>query len=115
MLHFLPSRGCSISYLRGVFPIAHPVNFPSGPSYVHKMEQKNSLAVPPQTFAAAQFVDATYEGALMKMAGVAYTWGREGSDEYNESVAGDKEQRGVCGIFASSSGTCIVSVRTPST
>jgi hypothetical protein len=29
------------------------------------------------TIRAAAFVDASYEGMLMKLAGVSYTWGRE--------------------------------------
>ena len=37
------------------------------------------------------FADATYEGDLMAQAGVSYTWGREGSSEYNESLAGVRE------------------------
>ncbi len=34
------------------------------------------------------FVDATYEGDLMAQAGVKYVVGREGRDEYGESLAG---------------------------
>ncbi len=34
------------------------------------------------------FIDASYEGDLMARANVAYTWGREGSDIYGESLAG---------------------------
>jgi hypothetical protein len=39
------------------------------------------------THAAGQFIDATYEGDLMAAAGVAYRVGREGRDEYGESLA----------------------------
>ena len=39
-------------------------------------------------FRGKVFADATYEGDLMAQAGVSYTWGREGSSEYNESLAG---------------------------
>jgi len=39
-------------------------------------------------FRARVFADATYEGDLMAQAGVSYTWGREGSAQYNESLAG---------------------------
>lgn len=39
-------------------------------------------------FAADVFIDATYEGDLMAMAGVSYTFGREGAEEYNETLAG---------------------------
>jgi CubicO group peptidase (beta-lactamase class C family) len=34
------------------------------------------------------FVDSTYEGDLMAQAGISYTWGREASSQYNESLAG---------------------------
>lgn len=34
------------------------------------------------------FVDGTYEGALMKMAGCSYTFGREANTTYNEPSAG---------------------------
>jgi hypothetical protein len=39
-------------------------------------------------FAAKVFVDATYEGDLMAQAGVSYTWGRDGRDQYGEDLAG---------------------------
>lgn len=44
------------------------------------------------TFAGRIFVDATYEGDLMAWAGVSYTWGREGSGEYGESLAGVRDR-----------------------
>jgi len=34
------------------------------------------------------YVDATYEGSLMKLSGVTYTFGREASTQYNEPSAG---------------------------
>jgi hypothetical protein len=37
---------------------------------------------------ARVFMDATYEGDLMAKAGVSYTVGREGVDDYGESLAG---------------------------
>lgn len=40
------------------------------------------------TFTARIFVDGTYEGDLMAAAGVDWTIGREGRDEYGESLAG---------------------------
>jgi hypothetical protein len=43
------------------------------------------------TFRAKVFADATYEGDLMAQAGVSYTWGREGMEEYKESLAGVRE------------------------
>lgn len=47
-----------------------------------------ALATKNGIFAAKTFVDATYEGDLMAAAGVAWTIGREGRDEYGESFAG---------------------------
>lgn len=41
-----------------------------------------------KTFRAKVFVDCTYEGDLMAFAGVAFTWGREGRDQYGEEFAG---------------------------
>lgn len=43
-------------------------------------------------FRARVFIDATYEGDLMAQAHVSYTWGREGIQEYGESLAGVREQ-----------------------
>ncbi|HEX6463617.1 MAG TPA: FAD-dependent oxidoreductase [Vicinamibacterales bacterium] len=43
------------------------------------------------TYAARVFIDASYEGDLMAQAGVSYTWGREGTAEYGESLAGVRE------------------------
>ena len=40
------------------------------------------------TYAAAVFVDSTYEGDLMAQATVPFTWGREGRDQYDEPLAG---------------------------
>ncbi len=39
-------------------------------------------------FTAKLFIDASYEGDLMPRAGISYTVGREGRDEYGESLAG---------------------------
>jgi hypothetical protein len=39
-------------------------------------------------FRAKEFIDATYEGDLMAAAGVSFTWGRESSSTYSESLAG---------------------------
>ncbi|MGQ9651503.1 MAG: FAD-dependent oxidoreductase [Phycisphaerae bacterium] len=38
------------------------------------------------------FLDCTYEGDLMARAGVSYTVGREGMDQYGESLAGRRER-----------------------
>lgn len=43
-------------------------------------------------FGASEFIDSSYEGDLMAQAGVAYTWGREGTAEYGESLAGVRAQ-----------------------
>jgi acetyl esterase/lipase len=43
-------------------------------------------------FRARVFADASYEGDLMAQAGVSYTWGREGSDQYGESLAGVRDR-----------------------
>ena len=40
-----------------------------------------------ETLTARQFIDATYEGDLMAAAGVPWRAGREGQEEYNESLA----------------------------
>lgn len=40
------------------------------------------------TYRGKMFVDASYEGDLMARVGVKYTVGREGRDEYGESLAG---------------------------
>ena len=40
------------------------------------------------TFAAHEFIDSSYEGDLMAEAGVPFTWGREASSWYDESLAG---------------------------
>lgn len=39
-------------------------------------------------FTAQVYIDASYEGDLMAQAGGAFTWGREGRDQYQESFAG---------------------------
>lgn len=41
-----------------------------------------------KTIAARVFIDCSYEGDLMAMAAVSYTWGRESRDEYGESLGG---------------------------
>jgi hypothetical protein len=41
-----------------------------------------------RSFAAKVWVDASYEGDLLARAGVSYTIGREGRDDYNETLAG---------------------------
>jgi hypothetical protein len=41
-----------------------------------------------EQYAAPIFADCTYEGDLMAQAGVGFTWGRESSTQYGESLAG---------------------------
>src|SRR5205809_1120482 len=41
-----------------------------------------------EQYSARIFADCTYEGDLMAHAGVSYTWGRESSAQYGESLAG---------------------------
>ncbi len=45
-----------------------------------------------KSFKGRIFADASYEGDLMAQAGVAYTFGREGSKEFGESLAGVRER-----------------------
>lgn len=40
--------------------------------------------------AASVFIDCSYEGDLMAKAGVSYTFGRESSEQYGESLAGTR-------------------------
>jgi hypothetical protein len=44
------------------------------------------------TFSAKVFIDSSYEGDLMAQAGVTYTYGREGRDQYGESLAGVRDR-----------------------
>ncbi len=44
-----------------------------------------------EEFIAPVFIDATYEGDLMKAAGVSYAVGREGRSLYGESLAGRRD------------------------
>lgn len=44
------------------------------------------------TFRGKVFVDCSYEGDLMAKSGVSYTWGREGVDDFGESLAGVRER-----------------------
>ncbi len=41
-----------------------------------------------EEFAGRAFADCSYEGDLMAQAGVSFTWGREGVEEYGETLAG---------------------------
>jgi hypothetical protein len=52
-----------------------------------------SLVTKDGTFTARVFVDGTYEGDLMAAAGVDWTIGREGREEYGESLAGKQSPK----------------------
>ncbi len=43
-------------------------------------------------FTASVFIDSGYEGDLMAQSGVSYTFGREGSAQYGESLAGVRDK-----------------------
>jgi len=40
------------------------------------------------TVSAKVFIDCSYEGDILAMSGVSYTWGRESREKYGESLAG---------------------------
>ncbi len=44
------------------------------------------------SFAAKVFIDSSYEGDLMAQAGVHYTYGREGREQYGETLAGVRDR-----------------------
>jgi hypothetical protein len=44
------------------------------------------------SFAAEVFIDSSYEGDVMAQAGVSFTWGREGTEQYGESLAGVRDE-----------------------
>lgn len=45
-----------------------------------------------EVFRSKLFVDASYEGDLMAQAKVGYTWGRESTEQYGESLAGVRDR-----------------------
>jgi len=54
---------------------------------IHTLRTENGA-----TFAAKVFMDCSYKGDLMAQAKVSYTWGREGMDQYGETLAGVRER-----------------------
>jgi hypothetical protein len=44
-----------------------------------------------KVYPARIFIDCSYEGDLMAESGVKYTWGRESTEQYGESLAGVRE------------------------
>ncbi|WP_309383228.1 FAD-dependent oxidoreductase [Cerasicoccus frondis] len=51
-------------------------------------------------FRGKVFIDCTYEGDLMAMAGVPYTYGRESRDAYGEYLAGRRSSVAISGVDA---------------
>jgi len=45
-----------------------------------------------EAFSAPFFADTSYEGDLMAQAGISYTWGRESTAQYGESLAGARAE-----------------------
>ena len=76
--------------LEGMLRDAHVQVFPREP--IEGLERSGAtirtLQAAHRAFSASVFIDSSYEGDLMKMAGVSYTVGREGRDRYHESLAG---------------------------
>lgn len=63
---------------------------------LHSVRKDGSHIVSLRTGSAAEFagrvyIDSSYEGDLMKAAGVSYAIGREGRNRYGESLAGRRE------------------------
>ena len=65
---------------------------------VHGSRISDLVTTAGETFQARVFIDATYEGDLMAAAGVRWTIGREGRDEYGESLAGKRYSKPVMPI-----------------
>lgn len=76
--------------LRNMLARAHVEFFPGEPiqSLMRNGARIDTLQTTDESFTATVFIDSSYEGDLMKMAGVDYTVGREGRDRYHESLAG---------------------------
>lgn len=53
-----------------------------------------------RSYRGRMFIDATYEGDLMALAGVSYAIGREGNDVYGETLNGVQTARAVSHQFA---------------
>lgn len=62
--------------------------------FEHAVADRNGVPPPKRSsdkltkVSAKAFIDASYEGDLMALSGVSYRVGREGRDEYGESLAG---------------------------
>ena len=65
----------------------HPLREKDGVAKVGAMIQRITVESG-ASFGASVFVDSSYEGDLMALAHVSYTWGREGMSQYGESLAG---------------------------
>ena len=58
------------------------------------VENSTSTSLPNKTISAKMFIDCSYEGDLMAMAGVSYTVGRESNNTYNETYNGVQLMKG---------------------
>jgi len=69
-----------------VYKLCHLSKVNKVGSRIISMEMENGLEVK-----AEQFIDCTYEGDVMPRAGVSYTFGREGNEQYGETYNGVRE------------------------
>ena len=53
---------------------------------------------PGKIFTGKVFIDATYEGDLIAAADVSWTIGREGRNEFGDSLAGKQSRRSGCAL-----------------
>lgn len=58
------------------------------------VQNATSTSLPGKTISAKIFIDCSYEGDLMAMAGVSYTVGRESNSTYNETYNGVQLMKG---------------------
>lgn len=66
----------------------HPVSVDKNGASIQSVALRNRHKPDTITVRGTTFIDATYEGDLLAIAGVDYRVGREASDEYNEPHAG---------------------------
>ncbi len=59
--------------------------------FENKIPRILNIGTREKIYFAKVFIDATYEGDLLALAGVKYAAGREGREQYNESLAGVQE------------------------
>lgn len=58
------------------------------------VENSTSTSLPDKAISAKMFIDCSYEGDLMALAGVSYTLGRESNSTYNETYNGVQLMKG---------------------